>query len=74
MATAIGLEGSPMCAICYGHYINPRKLPGCYHSFCEKCLLTYITNLKLHEEDLLEFKCPNCRKEIPLPELEGLQN
>ena len=64
-----------MCSICYGHFINSRKLPGCNHVFCKNCLLTYITNLVSNDEDLRRFKCPNCRETIPLPEsTEGLKD
>ena len=70
MATA----ESPVCSICYGHFINQCKLPGCNHIFCENCLLTYITSIKSNDKDLCEFQCPNCRKETSLPELTGLEN
>ena len=75
MATALGPEELSTCSICYGQLINPRKLPGCFHVFCENCLLTYINNIKSNDKDSCELQCPNCRRQIPLPGLtEDLQN
>ena len=54
------------CAICVDVFKEPRKLPGCSHSFCGECLLTYISNLK-QDSSGLGFPCPVCRKPTPLP-------
>ena len=75
MATAQAIEVLSTCSICYGDFINPRKLPGCYHTFCENCVLTYITNIESNDKGSCEFHCPNCRRKIPIPEsAEDLQN
>ena len=75
MATGVNRQELSTCSICLGCLIKPRKLRGCFHTFCENCLLTYITNLKSNEQDSCEFQCPNCRRQIRLPEsTEDLQN
>ena len=75
MATALAREELPTCSICYGHFINPRYLPGCSHIFCENCLLTFISNHKSNDKDSCECQCPNCRNQISLPKSkEDLQN
>lgn len=67
MATAQTQEEILKCPICFERLINPCKLPGCLHKFCENCLLTYISNLKLKDEIGLESACPVCRIPIALP-------
>ena len=67
------------CAICVDVFKEPRKLPGCSHSFCGECLLTYILNLKREDSLGLEFPCPVCKQPTPLPDdnevtVEWIQN
>ena len=68
MASASDPDESLKCPVCVENYKEPRKLPGCSHSFCENCILTYV--LKLKQEDLLgrEFQCPVCRLPTLVPE------
>lgn len=67
MATAQSSEEEITCSICYEQLQKPRKLPGCGHKFCEKCLLTFIDNLISNNSNLSKFQCPNCRVEVTLP-------
>lgn len=68
MATGRTYEEFLKCSICWGQLINPRKLPGCFHTFCENCILTYITNIKSNDVNVLELRCPNCRRVALLPQ------
>ena len=68
MASASDPDEILNCPVCVEKYKEPRKLPGCSHSFCENCILTYV--LKLKQEDLLgrEFQCPVCRLPTLVPD------
>ncbi|XP_068105340.1 E3 ubiquitin-protein ligase TRIM39-like [Hyperolius riggenbachi] len=53
------------CCICMEIYRDPVTLP-CGHSFCRGC----ITQAWDHQEDLQEYKCPECQKRyLNRPEL-----
>ena len=54
-----------LCPICFERFVEPRKLSVCSHSFCEGCILTYITELKTKQELGDEFQCPVCRQTNP---------
>ncbi|XP_068094543.1 E3 ubiquitin-protein ligase TRIM39-like [Hyperolius riggenbachi] len=45
------------CSICMEIYRDPVTLP-CGHNFCRGC----ITRAWDHQEDLQEYKCPECQK------------
>ena len=50
------------CAICQGHYTEPKLLP-CNHYFCKECILQLV-----HLAGAVKcFSCPKCRKEVVLP-------
>ena len=54
------------CNICFETFNKIRRLPCCSHGFCEKCLVSYVTELKLKpkaEEDVrdIHVECPVCR-------------
>ena len=67
MATA-RVEDEPLkCPICFEHFDHPRQLPDCFHVFCEKCLLTYIGNVKSKDDSERTFQCPVCRKQVSVP-------
>ena len=68
MASAYGLEAEQKCAICIDYPTEPRKLPGCSHSFCTNCILTFV--LKLQKDSSLgnEFQCPVCKIATQIPE------
>ena len=61
MASAQTLEEQVTCPICSGPYKEARKLPGCTHSFCETCILTYVLNLQKDRKLGNLFLCPVCR-------------
>ena len=56
-----------LCPICFERFVEPRKLSVCSHSFCEGCVLTYMTALKTKQELGDEFQCPVCRQTNPSP-------
>ena len=60
MATA-SAQTDPKCSICLEAYKQRRKLPGCSHSFCETCIVTFVEKLKAEDKLGLEFQCPVCR-------------
>ena len=68
MATASTLEEQATCPICSGPYKEARKLPGCTHSFCETCILTYVLNLKKDAKLETSFQCPVCRLPSDAPD------
>ena len=68
MATALILEEQATCPICSEPYKEARKLPGCSHSFCETCILTYVLNLKKDAKLETSFQCPVCRLPSDVPD------
>ena len=68
MASASTLEEQATCPICSGPYKEARKLPGCSHSFCEACILTYVLNLKKDAKLQTSFQCPVCRLPSDAPD------
>ena len=68
MATASTLEEQATCPICSGPYKEARKLPGCSHSFCETCILSYVLNLKKDAKLETSFQCPVCRLPSDAPD------
>lgn len=67
MASASCQDKTLHCPICVEVYKEPRKLPGCSHSFCERCILTYVLNLKKEENLGQQFPCPVCRLPTQVP-------
>ena len=59
------------CSICRERFENPTSFP-CLHTFCLKCLKQYGK----YEKPGDPVRCPQCRKEYPLPEngFEGFQS
>ena len=68
MTSALTLEEQTTCPICSGPYKEARKLPGCTHSFCETCILTYALNLKKDAKLETSFQCPVCRLPSSVPD------
>ncbi|XP_062619424.1 transcription intermediary factor 1-alpha-like [Saccostrea cucullata] len=67
MATSCGEipdEDLTMCSICVEKFKTPRCLP-CMHSFCHKCLTSYIESSCLSMAPRLGFNCPLCREYVP---------
>ena len=69
MATATVNENMlPTCPVCFDWYKEPRKLSVCSHSFCEKCIVKYVTTFLKTEQGIgEEFQCPVCRATNPCP-------
>ena len=59
------------CSLCLEKFTDPRILT-CFHSFCLKCLETYISTLPNIAGPNASFNCPLCRKVNVLPP-EGVQ-
>ncbi|XP_053400127.1 E3 ubiquitin-protein ligase Midline-1-like isoform X3 [Mercenaria mercenaria] len=60
------IESILNCPICMEEYNDPRILP-CQHSFCEKCLSSYIKDLtKAKPLKKGSFPCPICRHKTKL--------
>ena len=70
MASYIGSDQELLCPICASFYTTPRKLTGCVHAFCERCILTLIQNLKRDEKLGEQFECPVCRLPSKSPEID----
>lgn len=57
------LEEEITCAICHNHYTEPKVL-SCCHYYCKQCIHNLATRKGLDKP----FSCPECRKDITLPE------
>ena len=57
------LEKEVTCGICQEHFTDPKILP-CLHYYCKQCILGLA--LKTSKDE--PFSCPECRKDITLPE------
>ncbi len=57
------MEKEITCAVCQEHYTEPKVLP-CLHYYCKECVL----KLALRTASNKPFSCPECRKDIILPE------
>ena len=58
--------GMPKCPICLRQYVDPRKMTKCSHSFCETCLITYVSKA-LESHELGGIRCPLCQNINPAP-------
>ena len=56
------------CPVCFELLNKPRKLPLCFHKFCEECLNSYVGELEQKQELTDGVKCPVCRQINPGPE------
>ncbi|KAK7114412.1 E3 ubiquitin-protein ligase TRIM33-like [Littorina saxatilis] len=65
MAAESLIQSVIKCPICLEAYVDPRMLP-CLHSFCQKCLSSYIENCTMTTNQNY-FTCPVCREEIYPP-------
>ena len=72
MASAIDYEAELKCPVCFEQFNTPRRLPGCTHSFCEKCILSFVSNLDREDKLGQEFQCPVCRLQSKAPERGGV--
>ena len=57
------LEKEITCAICHGHYTDPKVLP-CCHYYCRECILKLVQKTGIDKP----FSCPECRKDTTLPQ------
>ncbi|XP_062619404.1 E3 ubiquitin-protein ligase TRIM45-like [Saccostrea cucullata] len=58
------VEDVTLCSICVEKFKTPRCLP-CMHSFCHKCLTSYIDSICKSTEPRLGFNCPLCLEYVP---------
>lgn len=72
MASATDSEAELKCPVCFERFNKPRKLPGCTHCFCEKCILSFVSNLDREDKLGQEFVCPVCRLPSKAPEKGGV--
>ncbi|XP_033728951.1 putative tripartite motif-containing protein 75 [Pecten maximus] len=65
MATAIlkTVEDQITCTICLEVFQDPKALP-CLHTFCRKCISSYIIGKNLRSRRNKEFACPICRRHV----------
>ncbi|KAK3611279.1 hypothetical protein CHS0354_004928 [Potamilus streckersoni] len=54
-------EDEPRCPVCLGYFSIPRQLP-CAHTFCQRCLQSYITSEDTKHDKLGYIECPVCRQ------------
>ena len=59
------------CSLCLETFRDPKIL-ACFHTFCLKCLQTYISSVPNGDGRNAQFNCPLCRKVNILPP-EGVQ-
>ena len=57
------LEKEITCAVCCGHYNEPKVLP-CCHYYCKECIYSLALRTGLDKP----FSCPECRMDITLPQ------
>ena len=57
------LEKEITCAICHGHYNEPKVLP-CCHYYCKECIYSLASRTGLDKP----FSCPECRLDVILPQ------
>ncbi|CAG2242087.1 NUP358 [Mytilus edulis] len=57
------------CPICLERYTKPKYLP-CLHTFCEDCILTYVTSILEKLDGKEHLNCPVCRTTVQLPKKE----
>lgn len=60
MATAFVASDLLKCPICLEQFKEPKKLPTCQHTFCETCLVKYVSNLDDDNELEHGIPCPFC--------------
>ena len=57
------LEKEIICAVCHGHYNEPKVLP-CCHYYCKECIYSVASRAGLDKP----FSCPECRLDVTLPQ------
>ena len=61
-----------LCEICYEKQ-NPEnfyEIPGCLHTYCKTCFLTYLTQ-RINSSDVMKIPCPsNCGYDLSEDEIE----
>ncbi|CAC5402610.1 TRIM56 [Mytilus coruscus] len=60
------------CTICLETFQQPKYLP-CLHTFCEPCISTYIVSTVKGDKSE-GFKCPVCRRLVPIPIGDSMEN
>ncbi|KAL3870818.1 hypothetical protein ACJMK2_038858 [Sinanodonta woodiana] len=66
-STATSLSSSRLkCPLCIKDFTVPRCLP-CLHSFCQDCLMRYISKRAAKIKNPSTFECPVCKKVTKAP-------
>jgi hypothetical protein len=60
-----------VCGICCEEPNRPYRLQNCGHKFCLECVIQAIIST-LGDVTLFPLKCPHCRTEIVIDDLESL--
>ncbi|XP_031558515.1 E3 ubiquitin-protein ligase TRIM71-like [Actinia tenebrosa] len=70
MATSlVNLKKDVECFLCNDSLTEPKILP-CFHTFCRPCIKRHAELI----EEVNVFKCPKCKSQTPLPELNSVED
>jgi len=58
------------CSICLDTFQVPKYLP-CLHTFCESCIMTFVSCSVESKSTKNNFKCPICRRIVTLGDLKN---
>ena len=59
-----------ICSICLDTFQVPKYLP-CLHTFCESCIITFVSSSIESESTKNHFRCPICRSIVTLGDLKN---
>jgi len=65
------LANPNVCGVCCEEISRSYRLESCGHKFCRDCLILAI-NTALGDSNLFPLRCPQCRVDIAIVDLEWL--